>query len=350
MIAKHFIMSIGIFTITGFLTLSCDNVTSSSGSTDNANNIESIAGKANSNKTTSALSTCKNAGDTGMTAVYVNQSLKDVTIDFDNHNCDMAIYFDENAPRKASVRNTTVIQETGDSGESTGVWNNGADVTVTRSTFITDFSGRFVPIRFDEGAKGTISSNELTGTHRVGILARGTETSVGIKSNSIVGSGAKTSGWAENGIQIDQGAAAEVINNEITGHWWDGESNFGSTALLILGTNSKVTNNTLHNNEFSIYLVGNDNRVTGNRTSSEIESQSSYNFKAYGALVGGSDNHLAGNNFNSEESTGAIGVYVFPGTSENNITGNRINGFDTFLYDGGDDSMIRGTPAPPQEI
>ncbi|WP_372637012.1 hypothetical protein [Fodinibius sp.] len=35
---------------------------------------------------------------------------------------------------------------------------------------------------------------------------------------------------------------------------------------------------------------------------------------------------------------------------DSHVTGNRIDGFDTSVYDDGDDSMIRGTPAPPQEI
>lgn len=342
---KRFISFFGVLLAAIFITFSCDNVLNNSSNAESEQDIRSHSKKNNSVNT---LSNCQNAGDTGMTAVHVNQSVNGATIDFAEHTCDMAIYFDENAPKNAVVRNTTVIQETGDSGKSTGLWNNGGDVTVTRSVFTTDFDGQYVPIRFDEEAQGRISNNELTGTHRVGILARGEGTNVQIKDNSIIGSGAKTSGWAENGIQIDQGATAEIVKNKINEHWWDGKSNFASTALLMFGSNSKATNNNFQNNEYSIFLFGNNNKVTGNRTSSDIVSQSELEFKAWGALVGGADNHLAGNSFSSDEGTGAVGVYIYPGTSYSKVTGNRINGFSTSVFDGGVDSMIRGTPAPPQ--
>lgn len=342
---NNIIKTFGVMMMLGLFLVSCESEISSS---ENNTSAEINATKASNNNSASVSNTCQDAGDTGMTAVYVNESVRNSTIDFDSHNCDMAIYFDENAPKNAYVRNTTIIQETGNSGESTGVWNNGADITVTRSVFMTKFSGQFLPVRFDEGAQGTISSNELTGTHRVGILVRGSDTEADIKDNSIIGSGAKTSGWAENGIQVDQGAMAKIVNNEIIGHWWDGESNFGSTALLIWSDNSKIMNNTFHNNEFSIYLLGNANSVKGNNTSSEIDSQSSLEFKAYGALIAGSENHLAGNSYSSVEGTGDVGIYILPGSSSNKITGNRISGFADSVLDVGDDSMIRGTPAPPQ--
>ena len=338
----------GILVLVGIFLISCKSEISSS---ENNRGAETHATKANGNKSAGTLNICEDAGNTGMTAVYVNESVKNAVIDYDNHNCDMAIYFDENAPKNAFVRNTTVIQETGNSGEVYGLWNNGADVIVTKSEFTTVFSGQFLPIRFDEGAQGTISSNKISGTHRVAILVRGADTDVAIKGNVINGSGAKTDNWAENGIQVDQGATAKVMNNEIRGHWWDGESNFASAGLLMFNTaNSTVTNNIFNDNEFSLYVSGTDNKVTGNRSTSEIESQSSFEFKAWGILLNGSDNHLAGNKLSSMEGTGEVGIYIYPASSYNKITGNRINGFTVPVIDGGNESMIRGTPAPPQGI
>lgn len=255
--------------------------------------------------------------------------------------------FDSNAPKNAYVRNSKIIQETGGAGESTGIWNKGGVVTVTGSEFSTDFSGQYVPIRYDDGATGTISSNKLSGTHRTGILLRGNGTDATVRGNSVAGSGAKSSKWAENGIQVDQGAVASIVNNEITGHWWDGESYYASTGLILFASNSKVNNNTFHNNEYSMYIGGDDNSGKGNRTSSDIVSQSSFEFKAYGALIAGQSNHFAGNSFSSKEGTGAVGIYVFPNFSNNKVTGNRISGFGTSIVDGGDNSLIKGTPAPP---
>ncbi|MCW9706551.1 right-handed parallel beta-helix repeat-containing protein [Fodinibius salsisoli] len=336
------LVRIGLLITTCFLIWSCDTAIESTSSVDQNAAIQSMNNKS---PNTNTLALCQNAGDTGMTAVYVNESVKGKSIDFSNHNCDLAIYFDENAPKNAVVRNTTVIQETGNSGTGMGLWNEGAKVMVSRSTFTTNFAGQYVPIRFDAGASGMISKNEISGTHRTGILLRGAGTDIQVKGNTISGSGAKTSGWAENGIQVDQGATADITDNEINGHWWDGESNWASTGLILWGSNAQATNNTFNNNEFGIYLFGEGNKVTGNQTTSNIESQSSFNFKAYGVLVGGTENHLAGNNLSSKEGTGAAGIYIYPGTSYSKVTGNRIKGFAEPVNDSGNDSMIRGTPA-----
>ena len=109
-------------------------------------------------------------------------------------------------------------------------------------------------------------------------------------------------------------------------------------------SDTHVTNNRLHDNEFSVYVAGDDNRLTGNRTTSTIESQSTLGFRAWGMLLDGSGNHLAGNRLAADD--GAAGIYVFEGSERNRITGNRIVGFEWPLFDDGDGTMVRGTPAP----
>ncbi len=59
---------------------------------------------------------------------------------------------------------------------------------------------------------------------------------------------------------------------------------------------------------------------------------------------------MAGNTFSSIENGGAAGIYILPGSADNKVTGNRINGFSYTIIDGGTDSMVRGTPAPPNGI
>ncbi|MEX0769567.1 MAG: right-handed parallel beta-helix repeat-containing protein [Balneolaceae bacterium] len=343
--------TIGLIAVLGLLTSGCDSVTDAelSGFSGSSDEPVLAEGKGQGNGqgvlATSETGACEDAGDTGLTALYVNQSIRGGSIDFADHNCDIAVYFDDQAPSNAFVRNLTVIQESGLNDSGTGIRNDGADVTVTNSTIRTDVTGQFVPIKFDNGATGTISRNELTGTHRAGILIRGEDTKARIQGNSIIGSGAKTGGWAENGIQVDQGAIADIQNNTLEGHWWDGESNFGSTAIMLFASdNSRVTNNKLIDNEFSVYIAGDGNSVKGNRTNSEIISESSFEFQAYGILVAGSQNDLSGNGLSAVE--GAVGIYVFPGTNGNKLTGNRIRGFEASIIDGGEDTMARGNPSP----
>lgn len=117
---------------------------------------------------------------------------------------------------------------------------------------------------------------------------------------------------------------------------------------MLFGSNAKVINNTFHNNEFSIYLSGENNKVAGNETSSDTASSFPINFMAYGALISGTNNHFAGNTFRAKEGTGAIGYYILAYDSK--VTGNRISGFPTPVYDSESDNKIKGTPAPPAGI
>jgi len=194
--------------------------------------------------------------------------------------------------------------------------------------------------RYRDGASGTVSRSSLSGAHRVGVLVRGTGTDVTVRQ----GTGAKTSGWAENGIQVEQGASGEIVNNTVSGHWWDGASNWASTGILVFGGGARATNNVLTDNEFSVYFVGSDGRINGNRISSSIVSQSPQAFRAWDVLLAGDRNHLAGNQMNA--TNGAAGVYVFPDATDNRITGNRIGGFEWQIVDGGTGTMARGNPSP----
>ncbi|MEX0761900.1 MAG: right-handed parallel beta-helix repeat-containing protein [Dehalococcoidia bacterium] len=290
---------------------------------------------------TVADSHCIDTGFEGLTAVSVNEDVVGTTINVDG--CDVGAFFDQNGVVSGATFNGTVA---GAKSTQYGVLVVGADVAVQASEFHVEdgYSHQFISIAYRDGATGRIARNVLQGAHRVGVLVRGEGTDVQVKGNSITGTGAKTSGWAENGIQVDQGANATVANNTVEGHWWDGESNFASTGIFVSGANGlSVTNNRLVDNEFSFYIVGDNNKVSGNRTSSEIISGSSLAFQAYGMLIGGSNNHAAGNSLSATD--GAVGIYIFPGAANTKVTGNRISGFEDPIFDGGDDTMNRGNPS-----
>lgn len=279
---------------------------------------------------------CQPAGDTGLDANYVNDTPTEPL----EVTCDIGIFVDEDA-----AVDGVDLEGTVDGSRSTqyGVYVAGADVDVTDSSVdvAEDFPGQFLSVAYRDGASGTISGNDLTGAHRTAVLLRGDGTDVAVSNNTIDGTGAKTSGWAENGIQVDQQATADISGNAIRGHWWDGESNFASAGIMLFGGDgSQVTNNTLVDNEFSVYLGSDDNHLSGNDTSSSIDSE---RFQAYGVLIDGDGNHLAGNRFSADD--GAVGIYVLSGTA-NRLTGNRTDGFDTGVVDSGDDTAEHGNPSP----
>jgi len=283
---------------------------------------------------------CLPTGYMGLTANVVNENVSGGTLEV---SCDVGAFFDEagsvsGATFVGSVANQRPVQY--------AVLVVGAAVNVTNSSVSVEstYTGQFISVSHRDGATGTVSGNSISGAHRVGVLVRGAGTDVTVRGNTIAGTGAKTSGWAENGIQVDQGASADVVNNTVRGHWWDGASNWASSGIMVFVDGARVTNNTLVDNEFSVYVVGDGARLNGNRISSSVVSQSPLNFRAWGVLLGGSEAHLAGNQLSAVD--GAAGVYVFPGATKNRLNGNRISGFAVAIVDGGTDTIARGNPTP----
>lgn len=283
---------------------------------------------------------CIETGYEGLTANVVNEDLDGDTIEV---TCDVGAFFDESG----SVDGATILGTVAEARPTQyGVLVVGADVDVRNTTVSVEaaYSHQFVSIAYREGATGTISGSTISGAHRAGIGIRGAETDVTVRGNSVIGTGPKTSGWAENGIQVDQGASADIVNNTVSQHWWDGESNWASTGIMVLVDGARVTNNVLEDNEFGIYVTGDDAKLSANRISSTVVSQSSFEFRAWGILLAGAQGHLAGNQMTAVD--GAAGIYIFPGAEKNRITGNRISGFEEAIVDGGIDTMARGNPTP----
>ena len=278
---------------------------------------------------------CHPTGVGTLTANYVNEVPDGPFV----VTCDIGVFIDQsgtldNVEISGTVADAKPVQF--------GIYVNTANVDITNATVnvAANYPHQFISMTYREGATGTIRASSLTGAHRAGIVIRGAGTDVTVFKNTIQGTGAKTSGWAENGIQVDQGATARISSNIVAGHWWDGASNFGSTGILLFTSNSQVVNNTMIDNEFSVFLVGDDNHVSGNQTSSTIVSTSVWNFRAWATLIAGNRNHLAGNHFTAEN--GAAGVYIYAGATANQLTGNRINGFETLIWDDGDGTVARG--------
>ena len=278
-----------------------------------------------------------------MSANYINE----VPDEHFTVTCDVGIFYNESGViTDANLAGTVADAQS----EQIGIYVYQADVDVRNSAVSVEenYPHQFVSIRYDD-ATGTIRGNTLEGAHRAGIVARGDQTDVTIHGNSIIGTGAKTSGWAENGIQVDQGAVATIRNNHVEGHWWDGDGNnpWASTGIMLFGSDgSSVIGNTLVDNEFSIYVAGDENKLRANRATSSVESSSElYAYRAYGVLVVGDRNDLAGNRFTETNNNGAAGIYEFAGSNRNKFTGNQIRGFEWPVFSLGSDALVRGNPS-----
>ena len=285
----------------------------------------------------SATQHCLDTG-TGMSANYINE----VPDEHFTVTCDVGIFYNESGViTDASLAGTVADAQS----VQIGIYVYQADVDVRNSAISVEenYPHQFVSIRYDD-ATGTIRGNTLEGAHRAGIVARGDQTDVTIHGNSVIGTGAKTSGWAENGIQVDQGAVATIRNNHVEGHWWDGESNWASSGIMLFDSDkSSAIGNTLVDNEVSFYIIGDDNKLRANRITSSIVSDSSLEFRAWGAIVLGDRNDLAGNRFIETNNNGAVGIYELG--ERNKLTGNQIRGFEEPVLSYGTDALVRGNPS-----
>lgn len=275
---------------------------------------------------------CSSTGVGSLTAHYINE----VPADPLYVTCDIGVFFDVDGAIDGVEIHGTVA---GAKPVQYGIYVQGANVDVTNSSVAVEvgYGHQFVAVTYRAGATGTISGNNLTGPHRVGILLRGSGTSVVVDSNEIIGTGPKSTGWAENGIQIDQGATATVKKNLIADHWWD-KDNFVSTGLLIQTDGVTAHQNNLHNNDLGAYLIGNDNNFIQNMVGITYEEVVIEDI--YGVFVWGNGNGVRQSTITSNTGTG-LGLGVM-GTG-NKLIRNTVSGWDEDVWDGGDDTVW---PAP----
>ncbi len=257
------------------------------------------------------------------TANYVNE-VPDGPLEV---TCEIGIYFDEDG----TIDGVKLSASVADARPSqTGIYIDGADIDVLNSTIDVedDYPHQFAAMRFQNGAISTISDNDITGFHRVGILARGSGTDVTIEGNSIIGVGPKTTGWAENGIQLDQGASGSIIGNTVADHWWDNDD-WVSSGILVYFTNGvTVENNIVRNNDFGVGLYGENNTLR--KSLVQITDTKSESEEFYGVFVYGDNNMVTKNTISSNNRQG-LGLGVLG--SDNALRRNVVRGWDTNIHD-----------------
>lgn len=287
-----------------------------------------------------STSACVPTG-TGLTAKVVNQDVTGGTIDVGS--CDVGAFFDTDG----SVQGATFVQpdENAGSGVQYAVLVEGASVNVRRSSVdvVDSYARQFIGIGYRDGATGTIADNTLTGFHRVGILVDGAGSSATVRGNAVTGVGEKSTGWAENGIQVSRGAGATVIDNRVENHWWNLD-NFSSAGVIVYGSDQvTVRGNELAGNDLSIALLGDRNVAVRNEIAATAPDGSRDGVFHYGAFVSGENNALVHNDFRTTTDAD-IGVFVTASSVNTKLIGNTFaGGFGFPIYDGGDDTKL---PAP----
>jgi nitrous oxidase accessory protein NosD len=183
----------------------------------------------------------------------------------------------------------------------------------------------------------TISNNSINGYQKNGVTASDAGTTAFVRHNVISGVG-RTTGAAQNGIQIGYGAAGEVTGNSVANNYYlpcTGPNSCAASATGILIFESDgvlVEDNTLESNQLNIYvqanhanvqqnliantpvldgisLIGNGNQASQNKIVRSDQAA---------ILIAGNNNQVTGN----EIGDAPVGILKISGFSGNLIGGN----------------------------
>ena len=224
------------------------------------------------------------------------------------------------------------------SGSTFGVQVAGGNVTVEKNVVAADeeVNGQFIGVGFSSGVIGSAKGNEITGSHRVGVLAVDEGTEVTVSDNTIEGPGPRMSGWADNGVQISGGATGVVKDNVITDHWYAPNS-FVSAGLLCFSDGVVVQRNQFVNNDTGVGVIGGSNNVVHNTVEVTYAETDTEHF---GVLeYGGQDNGIRQNTITTEAAAnGMVGIVVLGKNTK--LIRNSLSGWEDPILAPGDGTKL----------
>jgi parallel beta-helix repeat protein len=179
-----------------------------------------------------------------------------------------------------------------------------------------------------------VSENVIDDYQKGGVVIDNAGSSAVVIGNTVTGVG-KTSVIAQNGIQISNGATADVSGNDVSGNVYtplDPSQPFVATGILLVNPGTvTVENNTVHHNDVGVYA-----QVTSTASAFiDIDHNRISNSKVDGIDLDGTTGARVSHN----EVSGSVmdGIYVWPGSKNNTIDNNSStnNGHDGIFVDAG---------------
>jgi hypothetical protein len=191
----------------------------------------------------------------------------------------------------------------------------------------------------DPHSKVEIDGNTVHGYQKNGITANEAGTDVSIHDNTVGGAGS-TDAIAQNGIQVADGAHADVAKNLVINHVYglcasaDNCAAASANILLIDADKPNVHDNSVGNAQLDIYQEGDKGKIQHNTifqaqvfdgidligNDNEAKDNTIDDSEADGVYVEGTGNHVNGNTIN--EATN--GIDNAAGSSGGNFTGNHF--------------------------
>ena len=147
-----------------------------------------------------------------------------------------------------------------------GIWvGNTVDAAASGSVTSTiegnQVSGGYIGIIVGPNSSGvtaTIAQNQVQDFERDGILAGGFAfggdgVTADITGNTVTGAGPGNSdGWAENGIEVADGATGSIVGNQVNGMIFTGKDNSSTGIIVFESSGVDVKGNTLLDNQLGI--------------------------------------------------------------------------------------------------
>jgi len=215
--------------------------------------------------------------------------------------------------------------------------DQGGSATV-RDNHITDI--RDEPLSGRQGGSGVyvrngtgrIIGNAIDDYQKTGILVAHAGSTAEVAYNTIRGAG-PTAVTAQNGVQISDGAVADVHDNRVSDNIYD-QPTFSASGILLVnpGTSTKVRNNEVTRNDVGIAASGTTGvAITGNSISRSTEDGIQ--------LINGTTGTLVANN--ESRKNGLAGIFADATSTNNEIRENDLK--QNRNFDAEDASIGAGT-------
>lgn len=268
---------------------------------------------------------------------------QDVTIDDRDFYEDDGVNVIYNNGYSGEIRNNQLSVETLAHSVISGIRVSGGEVDVTGNLVegMDALPRQFLGIRVDGGASSTVEDNTVSGGHRVGILGTGAGTQVKIQQNSITGLGPRVGGWAENGVQVSEGATGHVRRNRIQGHWWDTDDWQSSGVILNYpGDEVHISRNEVLDNDGGVILWGGDrhNMLHNEVKITEEDPGNSGVYQDGIWLIESTNTGVRQNTVTAED--GDAGIYVTNTAKNTKLIKNEVTGFDHPIVDQGEETKL----------
>ncbi len=212
--------------------------------------------------------------------------------------------------------------------DSTGTISNNTIKGITHgpSNGLQSGVGIRLTARAGNAANMTIHANTISDVQKGAIVVTnyygGTAVNAVVNNNSVAGNG-PISYIAQNGIQVSNGATAQVDANDVSGYDYT-PSTWAAIGILVYGAGPvSVTNNNVHNNMEGLFVQSSDNATVTGNTFTSTRDTAIFTYLSNGGTY--TANTLTGQ-------AGSTGMYLYDASTNNTVSSNAFRFNDNGVF------------------